>query len=277
MTWDIWPDPRVARELRDRETPMRLVGNTDPVCPGCSHTFPKMPLRKGSCPSCRVEYVSRTCPVRGQKILVLAEDVGAMEAVWAHHFIAQQLSRPSSGSLAAGAAGASLIDGAVGSLGPGIMAPRCLREWSSDIAAWTQIAGACALALRLELAVHALAGRIALDMSGAGSDFGMFSDAKHFERQLATLEGTEPPPFPYDVSNYRQEGFRYFPIVPLPDVGEVNQWSLRMLEALCGFGHVSMDFVRWSIEAHCEAMTRRGALMVPSDQAWTRFVALARR
>ena len=275
MTWDIWPDPRVAQELRDRETPVRLIGSTEPVCPACSHMFAKMPQRKGRCPSCGAEYLSRTCPIRTQKILV-APDASSLEALWEYHHMANELARDlSPGSLVAGPAGAPLIDAAADALSPNIMPPRSLREWSPARAAWIQLAGVCAVALRLELAVHALAGCIALDISGVRSNFGAFVDVHGTERELAELEGTTPPPFPRGVSKYRQENRWFVPIAPLPDVGEVNPWSLQKLEALCGFGHVSMDFVRWSIEVHCEAMTRRGALMVPADQAWARFVALA--
>lgn len=277
MTWDIWPDASVARELRDREMPTVLVGTTDPVCPSCAQRFSKMPQRKGSCASCGLIYVSRTCPIRRQKILVKPEELDGMEPLWGYLRLANELSRhlSVSGNLMPGAAGASLIDTAVNNLSSSVR-PHSFREWSASGVGWTQLAGACALALRVELAVHALTGRIALDISGAESDFGAFIDDKHFERELAKLEGTEPPPFPHDISLFRREGACwYVPVVPLPNIGAVNPWSLQMLESLCRFGGVTIDFVRWSIEVHCEAMTTRGAPMVRREEAWARFTSLA--
>ncbi|MCB9656760.1 MAG: hypothetical protein R3B40_27720 [Polyangiales bacterium] len=233
-----------------------------------------MPQRKRTCPGCSVTIYSRACPVRG-KALWVEEELGCLEQAWALQAAGAELCRePPRGPL----------DTCIASQFAAMVSHEVEGNWGSVRDGWLHVAGACARELLPGLAAHALTAAIALDISGAGNGagFGAVLDQLHFERELAALDGTEAPPPPCDPAVFERDARKPYvwrPRAALRDhsVGRVFPSILRALEAFCTTGGLDMLFVQRSLELHAKAMTARGALMVPEDLAWTRFIVLAQQ
>jgi len=256
---------------------MQLIpkgGVQEPRCPACGFEFETMPQRKRACPGCKVAIYSRGCPIRG-KALWLEDELAGLEAAWSLQASGSQLCR----------------EGPSGELEVWVAArfgEMALQEgegqWGLARAGWLRIAGACARRLRPALAAHALVGVIALDISGATDSpgFGAVYDRDHFERELAEFEGTEATPRAFEPADFIADPAKpwlWRPRAPIRnhDIGKLYPALLQALETFCSAATLDMQFVQRSLELHASAMMERGAMMVPTDLAWERFVVLSQR
>ncbi|MFH1609813.1 MAG: hypothetical protein ABID40_04205 [Candidatus Bipolaricaulota bacterium] len=60
-----------------------LIGNSEPVCPYCSHRLDRMPSRKSRCPACGNHFYVRTRPADRKRVLVTEAGAAEIEEVWA--------------------------------------------------------------------------------------------------------------------------------------------------------------------------------------------------
>lgn len=256
---------------------MQLIpkgGVQEPRCPACGFEFETMPQRKRACPGCKVAIYSRGCPIRG-KALWLEDELAGLEAAW---------SLQATGSQLCSEFALSDFSAWIVARFATIANDEAAGNWGLARNGWLEIAGACARQLLPGLAAHAILGAVALDISGAdnGTGFGAVLDEHHFARRLAERNGTTPPPPPRDTTLFApdpREPWRWRPRAPIRDhdVGKLYPVVLQTLETFCAAGKHDMQFVQRSLELHVEAMSERGALMVPADLAWERFVVLAHR
>lgn len=85
------------RERESYSTPtlpgLTPIGKTDPLCPHCGATLPKMPGRKTRCRACGAFMYVRTRPSDRKRVLLVEADPPLLEAQWALVHGTSELSR----------------------------------------------------------------------------------------------------------------------------------------------------------------------------------------